>query len=105
MFELSADSGRPTFKKLAIRDLGIFYKPKETNFEVSEIEFNGTPANDVDQRPMGDITVTGPAIRSGDKLVHAFVFGKIIREKQDSDIPGTGIYFMPIFYFEAEIGE
>jgi len=101
MFELSKDNGKPTFKKLAIRDLGVFYKFEWST--ATEIQFNGTPRNDLDQRPMDDVTILGPSPLQHQKLVHAFTFGKIIRDKQGNQ-PGTGVYYLPIFYFEAEIG-
>ena len=106
MFELSNDDNKPTFKKLAIRDLGIFFKsnPDSPPTSVEDIEFRGTPKNDLEKRPIDDISVIGGSLRDNAHLVHAFTFGKIIRDKQGNQ-PGTGIYYVPIFYFEAKLGD
>ncbi len=101
MFEASEDDGKPSFKKLAIRDLGVIRREKATY----KPGFRGARENNV----AGDLSEAFDAIENNEddrpELVHVFAFGKIFHDKSDPKMPGTDIYFFPIFTIEFIIGD
>ena len=101
MFEASEDDGKPSFKKLAIRDLGVIRREKASYKK----KFRGARENNV----AGDLTAAFDAIENNDddypELAHVFAFGKIFHDKTDPKVPGTDIYFFPIFTIEFIIGD
>jgi len=101
MFEASEDDGKPSFKKLAIRDLGVIRRKKASYKK----KFNGARENNI----AGDLTAAFDAIENNEddypELAHVFAFGKIFHDKTDPKVPGTDIYFFPIFTIEFIIGD
>ena len=101
MFEAAEVDGKPSFKKLAIRDLGVVRREKASY----KRSFRGSRENNI----AGDLSGAFEAIENNDddypELAHVFAFGKIMHDKSDPKVPGTDIYFFPIFTIEFIIGD
>ena len=90
------------FTKLAIRDLGVIRKlDKNYAGDSTGRRVNNIIANFEDNTL--DSTETGEVVEP--ELVHVFAFGKIIDDPSDPQVPGTDIFFQPIFIIEFILGD
>jgi len=97
MFEVAKEDGKATFTKLIIRDLGVMRKgPRGSLWRYvwgrDQRKFRGVASD-----PLSD----NPANWTG--LEHVFAFGKIIDKKTNPNVPGTEIYFFPLFTLAFDI--
>lgn len=100
MFECAKEDGKATFNKLVIRDLGVIRKWAGAEFGTMNWSMN-------DGRRISGVS-DDPLSQSWDQriwggLSHVFAFGKLIDKKTNPNVPGTEIYFFPIFTLEFEI--
>ena len=101
MFEAAEIDGKASFKKLAIRDLGVIRREKASY----KRGFRGSRDNNIASDLSGAFEATENNDDDYPELAHVFAFGKIMHDKSDPKVPGTDIYFFPIFTIEFIIGD
>ena len=68
------------------------YKGRRVNNIISNFEDNALDATETSGANFG-------------QLAHVFAFGKIMHDSSDPRVPGTDVFFQPIFTIEFIIGD
>ena len=107
MFEVAKEDGKATFTKLVIRDLGVMRKAwsrEDGYFRPPGGTRTFTQQNETARKHKGvtaDTALDTPGNFTG--LEHVFAFGKIIDKKTNPNVPGTEIYFFPLFTLTFDV--
>jgi hypothetical protein len=101
MFECADDDGKATFTKLAIRDLGVIRRRPNDSGAPSSLRMKNNIVG-----KLSDAEVDSSATDENyefSELAHVFAFGKLISSDKNPAVPGSEIYFFPLFVLECII--